>query len=544
MCSNSLPQNHIKKQPVLLVDDDPLILKHLSNIIPWDSYGFTIVGTKTDAMNAMTFLNTQPVSLIISDVEMPIMNGLEFLKIVHRKYPTIQTILLTVNKSFGCIQTAINSGINYYLLKPINPIELVAALQKVKANLDQTIKINTLEMQAVINERIARDQFLVSLISNSPVFTQSQIKIKLQQFHCQISFEHYQLLSVLLTLPNMPALPETILKEVVNLIEDILFPYAKGIVFPDLHQAILILLSVEDVRLYYLNQAIQIANSIRKNIQERLHLSSTIIISQLYDDLSNLSQCYYETLYFIPLTEESRRQKILIFEKQHQIIQEPKLNIEELRKKTLLFLRIGQLEKEEHLISETFDHFYQQGNYELFNMVKMEFILCGIIFMQENRLSMDSLRPEWTASPSSITRFDKPSQCKEFVMKWYHALIIAVSQSKIKTSQRITERCIELINKNIGEPTLSVMALAKELYMSEDYLSRQFKNEMKIPLVRYISQERLVKAKHLLASGNQNIQEIASQCGFSDSLYFSKCFKKEYGISPSLYYARQKAKGN
>jgi two-component system response regulator YesN len=528
----------MKKYAVLLVDDDPLVLKHLSTMISWDAYGFTIVGTKTDGPGAIAFLDDHPVSLIISDVNMPMMDGLEFLKIVHGKHPDIQTILLTVNRNFGCIQTAMNEGISSYLLKPLHSAELVDALRKVTANLDQTAKMDALKTQAVANERMARDQFLAYLLSNSATFTQSQIQMKLQQFHCQIPFSRYQLLSVHLTVLDESIISEKVLNEVENIIEDTIFPYAKGVVFPDLHQALLILLSVEDVRLYYLDQAKQIARSIRKSIQERLRFSSTIIISRLYEDLTQLSQCYYETLYFIPLTEESRKQKILVFEKQQNAFEEPSLHLEELRKKILLFLRMGQLEKEDHLISETFDHFYQRGNFELFNMVKMEFILCGIIFMQENRLSMENLRPAWTEPPSSITRLDRPSQCKDFVLTWYRVLMTAVSQSKVRTSQRIAQRCLELIGKHFGDPTLSVGALAKALYMSEDYLSRQFRNEMKTPLVRYIAQERLANAKRLLDAGNGNIQQISALCGFSDSLYFSKCFKKEYGVSPSEYQAK------
>ena len=94
---------------------------------------------------------------------------------------------------------------------------------------------------------------------------------------------------------------------------------------------------------------------------------------------------------------------------------------------------------------------------------------------------------------------------------------------------------MELIEQNLSSPELSVKWLSSQLYMNENYLSRMFRREMNLPLVKYMMQKKMEAAKKYLDEGYTNLQEVARLTGFADPLYFSKCFKKEYGVAPSKY---------
>ena len=84
---------------------------------------------------------------------------------------------------------------------------------------------------------------------------------------------------------------------------------------------------------------------------------------------------------------------------------------------------------------------------------------------------------------------------------------------------------------------LTVKWLSEQLYINASHLSVQFKKETGITLIKYINQQKLKHAKNLMETGGHSLYSITKQSGFNDQLYFSKCFKKEYGISPSLYLA-------
>lgn len=94
---------------------------------------------------------------------------------------------------------------------------------------------------------------------------------------------------------------------------------------------------------------------------------------------------------------------------------------------------------------------------------------------------------------------------------------------------------MELIAENISYQHMSVKWLASQLYINENYLSRLFKSETGLSLNRYITKQRMQSAKNYLDQGCTNLQQVSSTVGFSDPFYFSKCFKKEYGVAPSKY---------
>ena len=94
---------------------------------------------------------------------------------------------------------------------------------------------------------------------------------------------------------------------------------------------------------------------------------------------------------------------------------------------------------------------------------------------------------------------------------------------------------MELIAQNIASPDLSVKWLGSQLYINENYLSRVFKSETGTAIIKYIMNQRMETAKHYLDQGYSNLQQVSQMVGFADPLYFSKCFKKQYGVAPSKY---------
>ena len=104
---------------ILFVDDDPLIIKKLYQILDWEALGFVPIGSASDGESAMQLVRTEMPDVIISDINMPNMDGLAFASEVKALSANLQFILLTVNDSFGCAQQALNIGVCHYLLKPI-----------------------------------------------------------------------------------------------------------------------------------------------------------------------------------------------------------------------------------------------------------------------------------------------------------------------------------------------------------------------------------------------------------------------------------------
>ena len=117
---------------VMLVDDEPYILQGLQVIIDWENEGFEIVKVCSNGREALNYLTNNEVDLVISDIKMPEMTGLELLKNVKSgKISDAEFVLLTGYDDFTFTQQAIRNGCLDYILKPVNEEDLIAILRKV-----------------------------------------------------------------------------------------------------------------------------------------------------------------------------------------------------------------------------------------------------------------------------------------------------------------------------------------------------------------------------------------------------------------------------
>lgn len=120
----------------ILVDDESLFLDGFVSMIDWPSYGFEVIKTFDKAREALAFLKENSVNLVVTDIMMPGLDGLEFLRQLKAINPDIVTIILSGAESFEYAQKAIRFGVSNYLLKPLNVDELALSLMDIKEALD------------------------------------------------------------------------------------------------------------------------------------------------------------------------------------------------------------------------------------------------------------------------------------------------------------------------------------------------------------------------------------------------------------------------
>lgn len=125
---------------VLLVDDEYMILAGLQKIVDWASLGFQVVATAENAMQGLSVLENQSIDLVITDVTMPEMNGLEFIEAAQKEHHAFEFMILSGYQEFDYLKSGMQLGAINYLMKPVNKTELIASLTKVKQQLDHQIE--------------------------------------------------------------------------------------------------------------------------------------------------------------------------------------------------------------------------------------------------------------------------------------------------------------------------------------------------------------------------------------------------------------------
>lgn len=147
---------------IIIVDDEERILDGLAVLFPWNNIGFEVDAKFTNAKDALRYVAQNPVDVVMTDVSMPDMNGIEFAKELKR-YPDLVVVFFSSHQDYEYMRAAIQQDITDYLLKPISYGELVGCFEKIKNRLDEKYKLNEEEHKNYYDEIVSRvDDYIVN----------------------------------------------------------------------------------------------------------------------------------------------------------------------------------------------------------------------------------------------------------------------------------------------------------------------------------------------------------------------------------------------
>lgn len=122
---------------LVFVDDESIIREGISSCIAWEPLGFSLAAMLENGQQAIEYLRTHPVDIVISDIKMPKIDGLELSRLIHEQYPQVMVLLLSGHDDFEYAQEAMKYQVNEFLLKPITADELTEVLKRVRDQLDR-----------------------------------------------------------------------------------------------------------------------------------------------------------------------------------------------------------------------------------------------------------------------------------------------------------------------------------------------------------------------------------------------------------------------
>src|SRR3954468_3316348 len=122
---------------VIITDDEIQIRKGLRMKVDWEAEGFDIAGEASNGKEALELLRNLEIDLVITDMRMPIMDGLELAKRCQQEFPKVKVIVLSGYSDFELVRGSMKEGVKDYLLKPVAPDELVEALQKIRKEIEE-----------------------------------------------------------------------------------------------------------------------------------------------------------------------------------------------------------------------------------------------------------------------------------------------------------------------------------------------------------------------------------------------------------------------
>ncbi len=512
---------------LVFVDDEAIVRDGISTRIPWGENAFELAGLFEHGLQTLEYMESNRVDVVISDINMPRMDGLELSQIIGSKYPDVMVLLLTGYDEFEYAKKAIKSRVREFLLKPITAEELNSVLAKIKEELDfqRERKKQYALMKTKLEESfpLLKERFLYRLISGKLDVQTLPFKREYFQWRDLGSFYQVSVISIPEEWDELDRITLTeFIKTAVHEADEVISNRSDNIV---------ILLQGSD-RLILKNRSRELAERTYLYVSRMEGEQISAGCGEIVDSVSLLSESYRGACNAVDYScvlglsqilsiEDVRDRKVISPEQFTRLIADFANQLKSgVRKSSTASLEHIFAYLEEHLLSKLEASFY---------FTRIHFVMLS--FIQEMALFNEND----DTSSYDPGHFESLVQARDFFFKLLVFIEDRIESHRNEAVLSRIEKAIEIIEARKGKKDFSLQEICNDVYLSTSQFSLLFKEGTGKTFVEYLTQVRMDTAKTLLKTTDMKSYEIADESGFSDPGYFSISFKKYTGKTPMEY---------
>lgn len=510
---------------VFFVEDEIVTREGIRDKVDWLGYGFEFCGEAPDGEIALPLLQTIRPDVLITDIKMPFMDGLELARIVHERMPATKIVILSGHDEFEYAQEAIKLGVNDYLLKPVTVRDLHRTLQQLAAELDRErqaqqdlrrLRSQVEETRASLRQRLLLD-LAVGAVSSARAIEQSEelgidllaqaylvIVIKIEASDPSAAFD-YQLYA-------------RTCSELARLVEpdpDVF------LVKKDLEEIVLIL---KGESIEALADKSALVRDLIEQLACRTECQLTISGGTPKRRITDICTSFVEALAGLQSTTQYNGNGNGVAKA--ELLKINKSAVES-------YLKCGVKED----LDEFFDTFiWPMGETVLESAIVRHYILMDTVltaakFISDLGGNSDQVIPDLHLI-EDIRTID---QIREQVQAILLAALTFRDSQVISQYTAMIQQASAYIDSHYADPNLSLPEVAGEAHLSPSHFCTIFSQETGKTFKEYLTEIRIQRARELLRTTSLKSFEIAEQIGYGDPHYFSYVFRKHTGQSPTEY---------
>lgn len=521
---------------VMIVDNEAAIRKGLLHCIRWEDLDCIIVAQAEDGIDALAQIPSLIPDIIISDIRMPEMDGLELARTLKQSYPSIKVIILTGFPDFDYAQQAISCQIVDFVLKPTTVDNLTSAIEKAKyliAKDSAKHKLKKdLEDKEFQNLLLQRDMFFYDLLRGTPI---SQLYLLNRMAQLKLNLSEYFVI-------RMDIAPAADVDFNSSMEDDFLLTYlkqAQTILKDCIGSCPIHFISNGDQSCYVIaetNAPILLSDACMETVSILSGFSTCFLymgISTRQKEPFTMAKAASEACQAAQFARYTPEGSAVSF---HSLPSVPR----EVMQRVHSDLR---------LLQSAIENRNPEGS---FHILKKLFL-----FIRENKLPMEtakdiclSIHP-FCMQPSLVLNSDEPKSADaiasprqlmeqgsllelETYMQDFVDHLFTGNNGSFQSEDEFIQK-VKLYIANHYDENLSLENLAEKVHLSPSYLSRLFKKETSENLSNYVQNLRIEEAKILLQTTKLKAYEVGERVGIPDPVYFSKLFKKVTGKKPKDY---------
>lgn len=516
---------------IVVADDEEELRKAIIRRIDWKEIGFEVIGEAENGIEALELVGRLEPDLLLTDIRMPFISGIELARQVREIRPATQIAFLSGYDDFTYAQQAIQYNIISYLLKPITMADLTAELIKIRKKIDSLFR----DFSQYPKENPDGGEFLLPLLLDplqmqpekgreERLIRKAEICGLIQQGN---RGNHFVVLSAALfdkegnicTEPGHVHAADSILKKYVRY---------RSFYVEDRIVAILSATHASFDKYLHI-----LADEILQSIERILDLHCCIGVSREVTALCSLHEAYRESVNAMRYANRTRSSSCYISDEEpfggadmEEVLQ--------ISAQVETLIRSGSKEALSAFLEEQFRRL-EGARREKVNFLLLELTssVCRIMYAVSDDMEINHFSREMFVERAPL--LDRTfSEAMEQFKKLCLSAADQILREKNKSRMDACDRALALIGEEFSNPDISLVFVAGRIGVSPNYLSALIKKRTGKSFVDYLTQKRMEAAREQLLHTSLKVREISEACGYNDQHYFSYCFKKFAGVSPNM----------
>lgn len=497
------------KMKILIVDDEMYERILIEKCVDWEKNGFEIAGSVATAQEALEIFDKEQPDMIFTDINMPLMDGLELSRKIREKHAHVKIIIITGYRDFEYARKAIKIGVEDFLLKPIASEELEKTAEKVK----QDILLEREKQKQLKESWPILSQDLTKRICMKQI-GQEEAAQKLLAYELPLLYER-EMLGILVEvmekewekIDQMPA-------AVSRLFGQEQFLYG---IFPKNRFFILAEAQVgkEGVRRLF------------QNIQMIMSEPVMMTVSGVHKGFSGCSEAFSECQESMFNTMKGTGSQLICYQDYmklvHYVEKTYPVSFETFKRA----VRSADFEAAVSFVDQYLERYIYQGPVLVSQLRNV-----GVLLLHNTAIVFKELGMNFS-DVDRIGIYQKISDLgsvQAFCQEFYEFLeIVTKAVAELSQVNRMNQKAMQYIEDHLSVNGLSLHMVASGLYVSNSYLSRVFKQSAGESITKYIMRKRIEKSMELFDTTDLKVYEVAEMVGMPDAHYFGTCFKKYTG---------------
>ncbi|GIP18187.1 putative two-component sensor response regulator [Paenibacillus montaniterrae] len=541
---------------LLIVDDQPDLVEDLATNIDWSSIGISSVYQAHSANEALDTMKMTQIDIVITDIRMPGISGLDLIEAIKASWSHVKCILLSGYNDFEYAQRALQYQASDYLLKPVEDNELLEAVQKAIGELEQHwLEISSWQKaisSIKANLPILRSHLLTTLLHKQLPQEQLQKRLSMVELLIPLDSPCYMMLLRMEDYFYEQSEQDSSLLEyaICNIAEEIFddgyrlwhvkdsYGYYAFLILPAL-QGEKGSFAADDSAVSALNAEVIEQKAAHLQHYVKLYLKGTIslVLSQQLSFPQQLTSVYEQLLRSFRQRIGSERDFLLTMHEERAAESDDADCLSELYAPPLLnhLLEIGQWDAVEEKLHAIFNELEQKRGDSHEHILEAYYAIVSSLSyaIHKNKLRMaDCLGDEFNHMLEG-PRFHTIAQLRVWLDEVIQAYKRVLSERSQDSRTGVIQKVQEYAAQHLTEASLQ--SLADHVFLNASYLSKIYKLETGEGISEYLSRLRMETAAHLLRTTNEKIYEISVKVGYNKTSYFIKVFKDRYGVTPQEY---------